>query len=171
MRRFAKAGRLPIGAAVAVAAVTAVAVAVRLPELNPPSLWVDDLIYGAIIKSDLWSMLAAPIHVAPALFVILRLLYLALPDPEWSLQIFPFACGIAAIPVMAALVRVVTRDDSLAMLAAAATALNPLLAHYTLFVRQYTLDFLATALFLLAGARLLGGSGEIDARKFARVAI
>ena len=171
MRRFAKAVRLPIGAAVAVAAVTAVAVAVRLPELNPPSLWVDDLIYGAIIKSDLWSMLAAPIHVAPALFVILRLLYLALPDPEWSLQIFPFACGIAAIPVMAALVRVVTRDDSLAMLAAAATALNPLLAHYTLFVRQYTLDFLVTALFLLAGARLLGGSGEIDARKFARVAI
>ena len=45
MRRVAEAVRLPIGAAVAVAAVTAVAVAVRLPELNPPSLWVDDLIW------------------------------------------------------------------------------------------------------------------------------
>ena len=160
-----------IGLSVAVAAVVAVAVSVRLPDLNPPSLWVDDLIYGALIKSDLWSMLTVPIHVAPGLFVILRLLYAALPDPEWSLQFFPFACGIAAIPVMAVLVRVVTRDDSLAAVAAAVTALNPLLANYSLFVRQYTVDFLVTAIFLLVAARLLGGTGAINTRQFARVAL
>ena len=56
------------------------------------------------------------------------------PDPEWSLQLLPFACGLACIPVMALVVQSVTRDYGLAILAAALTALNPLLAHYTVFV-------------------------------------
>ena len=70
---------------------------------------------------------------------------------------------------MALVVQSVTRDYGLAILAAALTALNPLLAHYTVFVHQYPFDFLVTALFLLAAAHLLvrnrnacqthGGSG------------
>ena len=31
----------------------------RLPGWNPESLWIDDLVYGAIIRADLWSMLTA----------------------------------------------------------------------------------------------------------------
>ena len=119
-----------------VAAVAVRATLARLPGWNPESLWNDDLVYGAIIRGqDLWSVITAPIHVAPGLFVIWRWLYAVFPDPEWSLQILPFACGIAAIPVMALVVRNLTRDDGLALLAAALTALNPLLAHYTVFVR------------------------------------
>ena len=115
-----------------VAAVAVRATLARLPGWNPESLWNDDLVYGAIIRGqDLWSVITAPIHVAPGLFVIWRWLYAVFPDPEWSLQILPFACGIAAIPVMALVVRNLTRDDGLALLAAALTALNPLLAHYT----------------------------------------
>ena len=66
----------------------------RLPGWNPESLWHDDLVYGAIIRADLWSMLTAPIHLAPGLFVIWRGFYELFPDPEWSLQVLPFAAPL-----------------------------------------------------------------------------
>ena len=156
----------------AVAAVAVRAWLARLPGWNPESLWADDLVYGAIVRSqDLWSMIAAPIHMAPGPFVIWRGLYALFPDPEWSLQLLPFACGIAAIPVMALLVRKLTGDDSLAVVAAALTALNPLVAHYTVFVHQYPFDFLVTALFLLAATNLGNDESGIDARRFGWVAL
>lgn len=158
------------GSVVATGAVIAAALVARLPGWNPPALRPDDLIYGAIAKTDLWSMLAAPVHVAPGIFVALGLLYDASPDPEWSLQLLPFACGLAAIPAMSAVVWSFTGDRSAAVAAAAVTALNPLLAHYSVTVRQYSLDFLVTALFLLGAARLLRGAGQVEARGFVRLA-
>lgn len=148
---------LPASRAVLVAGVVAImaaAVTARIAGWNPPSLWIDDIIYGAILRSDVVSMLSVPIHVAPGLFLLWRPLYALLPDPEWSLQVLPFACGILSIPVVAATARLLTRDDGLALLAAVATASNRQLAHYTVFVHQYTFDFLVTALLLLAGAKL-----------------
>ena len=144
----------------------------RLPGWNPESLWADDLVYAAIIRSqDVWSMMTAPIHVAPGPFLIWRGLYALFPDPEWSLQLLPFACGIVSIAVMALVVQSVTRDYGLAILAAALTALNPLLAHYTVFVHQYPFDFLVTALFLLAAAHLLRNPGAFSPRLFGWVAL
>ena len=47
-----------------VGAVVARAVLARLPGLNPGSLWYDDLVYAAIMRTEnLWSMLTAPLHV------------------------------------------------------------------------------------------------------------
>ena len=156
----------------AVAAVTLQAMLARLPGWNPASLWADDLVYGSLVRSrDFWNMVTAPIHAAPGPFVLWRGLYALFPDPEWSLQILPFACGIAAIPVMALVARKLTGDDSLAAGAAAVTALNPLMAHYSVFVHQYTLDFLATALFLLAATRLHRTESGIDARLFQWVSL
>ena len=38
----------------------------RLPGWNPEALWTDDLVYGAIVRSeDVWNMLTAPIQVVP----------------------------------------------------------------------------------------------------------
>ncbi|MCY4661682.1 MAG: hypothetical protein OXF93_18030 [Acidobacteria bacterium] len=143
----------------------------RLPGWNPPTLRPDDLIYGAVVKSAFVDLLTAPIHVAPGVLVVLQLFYSVLPDPEWSLQLFPFVCGLAAVPAMTALVGSLTRDGRMAALAGAATALNPLLAHYSVTVRQYSLDFLMTALFLLAAARLLAGEGGIDRRRLTWTAV
>ena len=106
-------------------AIAVLAAWARLPGWNPDSLWFDDLTYAALIRADLWSMLTAPIHVAPGLFVIWRRFYELFPDPEWSLQILPFACALAAIPVMYHVVQRLTCDRSLGLLAAAVTALNP----------------------------------------------
>ena len=156
----------------AVAVIAVRAAMARLPGWNPESLWADDLVYAAIIRSqDVWSMITAPIHVAPGPFLIWRGLYALFPDPEWSLQLLPFACGIVSIAVMALVVQSVTRDYGLAILAAALTALNPLLAHYTVFVHQYPFDFLVTALFLLAAAHLLRNPGTFSPRLFGWVAL
>ena len=169
--RYWRAGpRAMLAAAVVLVAIRACLA--RLPGWNPESLWADDLVYGAIVRSEaLRDMLAAPIHMAPGPLVIWRGLYALLPDPEWSLQLLPFACGIAAIPVMALVVWRLTADESLAAAAAALTALNPLVAHYTVFVHQYTFDFLVTALFLLAATTLRTGEPGIDPRRFGRLAL
>ena len=149
------------------------AVIARLPGWNPESLWDDDVIFGSLIRSsDLYSLITTPIHHAPGLFLVWRGFYEISPDPEWSLQILPFACGIAAIPVMALLGRRLTGDAALGVLAGALTALNPLLAYYTVVVHEYSFEFLLTALFLLGavavGGRVLRG---IDPGRFAWLAL
>ena len=155
-----------------VAAVGIRAFLARLPGWNPEGLWADDLVYGAIIRSEgVWNMLTAPDPGGAGAVARLRWCLAAFADPEWSLQLLPFVCGIAAIPVMALLVRRLTQDNSLALLAASLTALNPLLAHYTVFVRQYTIEFLVTALFLLAAAGFLRDGDGIDPRRFRRLAL
>ena len=148
------------------------AAAARLPGLNPSSLWYDDLIYGSIIRSERFlDMVTAPIHVAPGPLVVWRWMYALFPDPEWSLQLLPFVCGIAAIPLMALVAWRLTGDTAMALVAGAVTSLVQLLAHYTVFVHQYTLEAVITALFLLAATRLVRDGMEVDARRFRRVAL
>ena len=156
----------------AVIAVTVRAAMARLPGWNPEALWYDDLVYAANIRAaDVWEMITVPLHVGPGLLVIWRALYALLPDPEWSLQLLPFASAIAVVPVMAVTVRRLTGDDSLAVLAAAVTALNPLLARYSVFVHQYAVEFLITALFLSAAAALRHPRTGIDPGRFRRTAL
>ena len=116
-------------------------------------------------------MVTAPIHVAPGPLVVWRWMYALFPDPEWSLQLMPFVCGIAAIPLMALVAWRLTGDTAVALVAGAVTSLVQLLAHYTVFVHQYTLEAVITALFLLAATRLVRDGTEVDARRFRRVAL
>ena len=159
------------GLVLALVAVIVRAVVARLPGLDPASLWYDDLIIAAALRTDVWSMLTVPLHISPGLLVIWRGLYALFPDPEWSLQLLPFVCSIAGIPLMALVVRHLTRDNGLAVLAAAVAALNPLLARYSVFVHQYAVEFTMTALFLLAATRLYSGrTSDLDPRRFVGVA-
>ena len=161
-----------VGLALAGGAVVVRAMAARLPGMNPPSLWHDDLVYGAIIRSERFlDMVTAPIHVAPGPLVLWRWVHALLPDPEWSLQLVPFVCGIGAIPLMALVAWRLTGDSAMALLAGAVTSLVQLLAHYTIFVHQYTLEAVVTGLFLLAATRLVRSGSEVDPRRFRRVAL
>ena len=154
-----------------VAAVVVRSAWVRAGGLNPRSLWTDDLVYAAIIKnSDLLESLSVPIHVAPGLFLIWRWLYASIPDLELALQSLPFVCALAAIPVMAVVVRKLTNDDTLAACAAAVTALNGLLVRYSTFVHQYSFEFLAIALVLWMTIRLYEAWPAICPWRFMQVA-
>ncbi len=162
-----RAGLVLAGGAVVIRAIMA-----RLPGLDPPSLWRDDLVYAAIIRSENFlDMVIAPIHVAPGPLVIWRWMYALFPDPEWSLQLLPFVCGIATIPVMALVAWRLTGNAAVALVAGAATSLVQLLAHYTVFVHQYTIEAIITALFLLAATQLARDGSEIDPRRFRGVAL
>ena len=163
---------LRAGLVLAGGAVVVRAVAARLPGMNPPSLWHDDLVYGAIIRSESFlDMVAAPIHVAPGPLVVWRWMHALLPDPEWSLQLLPFVCGIAVIPLVALVAWRLTGDSVMALLASAVTSLVQLLAHYTVFVHQYTLEAVITALFLLGSTWFVREGSRIDPRRFRRVAL
>ena len=172
VRRGTWSAALQAGLVLAGGAVVVRAAAARLPGLNPPSLWHDDLVYGSIIRSERFlDMVTAPIHVAPGPLVVWRWMYALFPDPEWSLQLMPFVCGIAAIPLMALVAWRLTGDTAVALVAGAVTSLVQLLAHYTVFVHQYTLEAVITALILLAATRLVRDGTEVDARRFRRVAL
>ena len=148
--------RAGVGVTLVVIGVTLRALWARLPGWNPESLWNDDLVWGAIVRGqDLQTVVTVPAHAPPGFLAALWGLRSLFRDPEWSLQLLPFVCGIVAIPVMAYLVRRLTGDNALA---ACLTALNPLLAHYTIFVKQYSLGFLATALLLLWATLLFEGA-------------
>ena len=163
------AGRLVF--AVVVAGVTLGVILARLPGLNPESLWYNDLAWATLTRADsLRAMLRIPSHAPPGFLALLRVSRDLFSDPEWSVQLPPFICGVAAVPVMALVVRRLTRSLGLGILAAGLTALNPLLAHYTLYVKRYSLDFLMTAILLLAGASLLDGH-EIRPRKVAELTL
>jgi hypothetical protein len=118
----------------------------------------------------LTSLLAVPAHTSPGFLTILWVSRALFQDPEWSLQLLPFICGIAAIPVVALMVRRLTHSDGLGILAAALTALNPMLAHYTVFVKEYTLGFLATACVLWAAASRFEDS-EPHTKQFFRTSL
>lgn len=160
-----------VATAIGVAIITVGGMFGRLPGWDPGSLSGDDLVYAAIIRSDLWSMLTVPIHVAPGLFVIWRGFYELFPDPEWSLQILPLGCAIASVPVMALAVRNLTKDSALSLVAAGLAALNPMLATYSMTVHQYSFDFLVTALFLQAAVVLFADTSRVVPGRFARVAL
>ena len=86
VRRGTWSAALRAGLVLAGGAVVVRAAAARLPGLNPPSLWHDDLVFGSIIRSERFlDMVTVPVHVAPGLLVVWRWMYTLLPDPEWSL--------------------------------------------------------------------------------------
>ena len=163
---------LRAGLVLAGGAVVARAAEARLPGLNPPSLWHDDLVFGSIIRSERFlDMVTVPVHVAPGLLVVWRWMYTLFPDPEWSLQLLPYVCGVVAIPLTALVAWRLTGDAAVTLLAGAVTSLVQLLAHYSVFVRQYTIEAVLTALFLLAATRLVRDGTDVDPRRFRRVAL
>ena len=67
--------------------------------------------------------------------------------------------------------RRLTGDATLGLVAGAVTAVNPLLAFYTVYVHQYSFEFLLTALFLLPATGLHSPGTGIDPKRFGRVAL
>ena len=154
-----------------VAAVVVRSAWVRAGGLNPDSLWLDDLVYAAIVKNpDLMESLSVPIHVAPGLFLVWRLLYACVPDLELALQTLPFVCAHAAIPVMGGVVWKLTKSRAAASGGAAVTALNELLARYSTAVHQYAFEFLAVAVVLYMAARLFETWPAIGPGRFGQMA-
>jgi hypothetical protein len=153
------------------AALTLSAAWARLPGWNPESLWNDDLELTSILHAgDVWTMLSVPAHSPPGFVLALWLSFRLFGDPEWSTQLIPFLSGVAAVPILGTAVRALTGSRGLGLVAAALAALNPLLAHFTVFVRPYAFEFLLTGLLLWTAAAFSSGRGA-TLRGFVSVAL
>lgn len=140
----------------AVVVTTLYALLQRLPGLNPPSLWLDDEWVGIVVRrmslSDFFR-LRPPV---PLGFVVVQRAFGAvIPDPEWSLQIFPLLCGVAVVPLLGLLALRLSASRSIAVFAAVCAAASPMSSELSVRVKQYTSDSLTISLLLLAGLPLL----------------
>lgn len=142
--------------AAGVAAIVVLAVALRLPGLAPPSLYLDDAWVALFAReASLADLLALKPH-HPAGFMALQALALRfLPGAELSVQLIPFTASLAIIPLGAWLVRRRTGGVSGGLLAAALVALNPTLSDYSVRAKPYATDALFSLVLVAASLTML----------------
>lgn len=129
----------------------------RAAGLNPHSLWYDDLWVASLAKlgSGLDAVSIA-VPAPPAFIGALWISWRLVPDPELSLQLVPYLASLATIPLSAVLAARVSGSYPLGLLAGSLIALNPAITHYSVFVKQYAVDQLATTVLFLCAAMYFG---------------
>lgn len=138
----------------ATAFVTAWTAFVRSPGLNPRSLWFDDLWVASLTRLEsLIDAVSLAVPVPPGFVAILWCCRRLVPDPELAVQMAPFLAALAAIPVLAVLVSAVSGSYALGVAVGTLIAINSTVAHYSVFVKQYAVDLLVTAIVLGLAAR------------------
>jgi hypothetical protein len=138
------------------AGIAGVALARRIPGLDPPSLFPDDTWVGFLVRFTRPLDLLTYNASVPLGFVALQKPFAWLdPDPERSLQWLPLACGIATLPLLGLLVRRFTGSAAFGLLASALLAVNVLHVRYSIRVKQFTADGLVVTALLLVGLPLL----------------
>jgi hypothetical protein len=153
-RRFANGERWAF--TLGVAAVTLVALYVRAFGLDPKSLWLDDQWVGIIVRRMTFPEFFTLRPPTPIGFIVVQKVVARLSsDPEWPLQLFPLACSLAQIVLIAVLVHAVTGRRSLGVLASVLTVIGPFEGEFAVRVKQYAVDGLATVGLLLAAVPLL----------------
>jgi hypothetical protein len=137
----------------AVAAVVLLAVALRLPGLDPPTLYVDD-VWTALLARDasLSATWALKTHHPIGFLALLASVRRLVADPELSVQAVPFAASLCLIPLGAWAVRRWTGGALAGVLAALLVALNPELAACSVRAKPYATDAFLCFLLVAGGA-------------------
>ena len=129
---------------------------VRMPALNPQTLWSDDVAVACLAKLDSpWTALTVPAPLAPGFVALLWVARRMLGDPEVSLQALPLMFGLVGPLVTGIVVSRLTASRMLGFIAVVLALGTANLAQYSVFVKPYTLDYALTALFLLIAVGLL----------------
>lgn len=129
----------------------------RWPGLDPKTLWADDVWLASMTRLPLVTAVTTPAPVPPGFVAVLKGARGVIADPELSLQAVPFLAGLAGAALAGLVAARLTRRRSIGLVAMALALASPFLAHYSIFVKQYSLDFAVTAGLLLAGATLADG--------------
>ena len=129
--------------AIGVAAIVALAAALRAPGLAPPSLYLDDVWVALLAReASLADILTLKPHHPLGFLAFESLGRRFLPGNELSVQLIPFLASLALIPLGGWLVRRTTAGVSGGLLAAVLLALNPALAEYSVRAKPYATDAL-----------------------------
>lgn len=145
-------------AAIAIAAIAWTAW-LRWPGLDPKTLWADDVWVASLTKLPLADAVTAPAPVPPLFVAALKGTRLFSNDLEIPLQVLPFLAGLAGAGLAGLLAARLTGSRDIGLVALALALASPFLAHYSIFVKQYSLDFAVTAGLLLAGVALFRREG------------
>ena len=138
------------GSVVAISAIVARTASTRAVGLDPQSLWYDDVWVASLTRLDSFgTAVLVPAPVPPAFLGALWIAARLISDAEVALQLIPFVGALLTIPLLAYLVSTVTASHAFGVLAAGLLALNANSAHYSVFVKPYATDQLATVVFLL----------------------
>jgi hypothetical protein len=129
----------------------------RWPGLDPKTLWADDVWLASMTRLPLVTAVLTPAPVPPGFVAVLKGARGVIADPEVSLQAVPFVAGLAGAGLAGLLAARLTRRRSIGLVAMGLALASPFLAHYSIFVKQYSVDFAVTAGLLLAGAALMDG--------------
>lgn len=131
--------------------------AARAPGLDPQTLWADDVWVAAMTKLPVATALTLPAPVPPGFIALSIAARRVVSDPELSLQLLPFICGLAGPLLLGLVAARITGSRALGVVALSLGLISPLIAHYSVFVKQYTVDVAAAALLLSAGWSALAG--------------
>lgn len=134
------------------ALILAAGILIRIPLLDPPSLWYDDEWVAALARFTgprEWLEYRASV---PMGFVagLKGFSYLD-ADPERGLQLLPMICGLIAPLLLGWLVQRETKLPPLGLVAAALLAMSPVAVGYSMRVKQFSWDALIVVLVLLFG--------------------
>jgi len=120
-----------------------------LPGLNPFSLWLDDLWVAYLAKSASISYLfAGKAPCPPGFILMLKAVGAILGDGHWQLQLIPLVGYFAQILIIYWLVQRTLCNRALGFFAATLLSANPILALYSLRIKQFSLDSLVTLVIL-----------------------
>src|SRR5215213_3124088 len=141
----------------ALAAIVALAAALRFATLTTQSYWLDEAVTVDLLHKSFGGMLSAipDGESTPPLYYVLAWLWThVFGTGEAGLRSLSALIGVATVPVAyAAAARLVTRRTGLVV--AAIVAVNPLLVWFSQEARAYALLVLLTAVSLLLFARVL----------------
>jgi hypothetical protein len=131
----------------AIVGVCAVALLLRLPAIAPSYLWLDDQWVAVLVRDASIRDLTAFAPPVPFPFVLLlKAITAVFGDSPAALQAVPLLASLAVVPATAALARRITDSRVVAVTAAIFIAADPELARYSVRVKPFALDALATVL-------------------------
>lgn len=122
----------------------------RLAGLGPPALGQDDLWVGFVVKyASLPELFTYEAPIPMGFVAAEQLVSPASTNPELGLQIVPFLCGLALLPLAGWAASRISGRTEVGLLAALLVALHPEAGAYAVRVKQFTWDA-TTMLALLA---------------------
>jgi hypothetical protein len=133
----------------ALALITVVALIQRVPGLGPFSLFLDDQWVAVLVRDASISQIFSLRPPAPLGFLLLLKLVSSVAGAgSTALQVLPFLCGLAAIPLLGWTAYRWTGHATLGVIAAPLLALDPVLGVYSLRVKPFAGDALVTVVLL-----------------------
>lgn len=130
-------------------------VLLRLPQLDPQSLWIDDAWVALVSKAGTWQDAVRMSLTSPVFGVLMHKWFSVVGFSNLKAQLPAFMCGISLPPVMYLSLRQIGLKRLPALVPALAIVGSPAHVVYSDRVKQYTLDAWSSFVIMMGAIKLL----------------